>query len=245
MGSIRYETAYASAYLVEELKYSGVLAQMKHNGIDIILFETPSGEDVSAHLIDSAIPLYEIRNTLEDNAAKNRYTLYLLWADMMLPHDGQRYVADDWMEALYTLYRDSIYAYEIIDGEPFIFPVYFRGQGLTRLAEFGSTVPFRDLTCRKVRTHLAGLQGEWWVADFGGARGTAHDPKTEARQIGELEGYYLLLGVKLGDSREKIKKAYRLLARRYHPDLSEDADANERMQRLNHAYVKLMESLGE
>jgi hypothetical protein len=245
MGSIRYETAYASAYLVEELKYSGALAQMKHNGIDIVLFETPSGETVSAHLIDSAIPVYEIRNTLQDNAAKNRYTLYLLWADMMLPHDGQRYVADDWMEAFYTLYRDTIYAYEIIDGEPFIFPVYFRGVGLTRVAEFGSTVPFRDLTCRKVQTHLAGLQGEWWVADFGGARGTAHDPKTEARQISELEGYYLLLGVTPGDTREKIKKAYRLLARRHHPDLSEDADANQRMQRLNHAYVKLMEALGE
>jgi hypothetical protein len=245
MGSIRYETAYASAYLVEELKYSGVLAQMKHNGIDIILFETPSGEAVSAHLIDSAIPLYEIRNTLQDNAAKNRYTLYLLWADMMLPHHGQHYVADDWMEALYTLYRDTIYAYEIIDGEPFIFPVYFRGEGLTRIAEFGSTVPFRDLTCRKVRTHLAGLQGEWWVADFGGTRGTAHDPKTEARQISELESYYLLLGVKPGDTRDKIKKAYRLLARRHHPDLNDAADAHEHMQRLNHAYVKLMEALGE
>jgi hypothetical protein len=245
MGSIRYETAYASAYLVEALKASGALAQMKHNGIDIVLFETPSGEAVSVHLIDSAIPLYEIRNTLMDNAAKNRYTLYLLWADMMLPRHGQRYTADDWMEAFYTLYRDTIYAYEIMDGEPYIFPVYFRGVGLTREAEFGSTVRFRNLTCRKVQTHLAGLQGEWWVADFGGLRGTAHDPKTEARQISVLEGYYLLLGVEPGDSRETIKKAYRLLARRYHPDLNDASDAHEHMQRLNDAYVKLIESLGE
>jgi hypothetical protein len=245
MGSIRYETAYASAYLVEALKASGALAQMKHNGIDIVLFETPSGEAVSAHFIDSAIPLYEIRSILEENAAKSRYTLFLLWADMMLPQDGQRYVADDWMEAFYTLYRDTIYAYEIIDGEPYIFPVYFRGVGLTRVAEFGSTVPFRNLTCRKVKTHLAGLQGEWWVADFGGTRGTAHDPKTEARQMSELESYYLLLGVEPGEGREAIKRAYRLLARRLHPDLNGDADAHEQMQRLNHAYLKLMESLGE
>jgi molecular chaperone DnaJ len=60
-----------------------------------------------------------------------------------------------------------------------------------------------------------------------------------------LEGYYLLLGVEPGDSRETIKKAYRLLARRYHPDLNDASDAHEHMQRLNDAYVKLIESLGE
>jgi hypothetical protein len=245
MGSIRYETAYASAYLVEELRYSGRLARMLHNGIDIVLFETPSGEAVSVHFIDSGLPLYEIRNTLTDNAAQNRFTLFVLWADMMLPRHGERYVADDWMEALYTLYHDTIYAYEIIDGEPYIFPVYFRGTGLQREIEFGTAAHFQYLTCRSVFTYLAGLQGEWRVADFGGARGTAHDPHREAEQMTELQGYYLLLGVDLGDSRETIKKAYRLLARRLHPDLNSDQDAHEQMQRLNHAYNRLMESLGD
>lgn len=245
MGSIRYETAYASAYLVEELKVSGRLAHMRHNGVDIVLFETPSGESVSIHFIDSALPLYEIRRTLTQNAAQNRYTLFALWADMMLPQHGQRYVADDWMEALYTLYHDTIYAYEIIDGEPFVFPVYFRGEGLRREIEFGSAIHFHQLTCRKVQTHLAGLQGEWWVADFGGKRGTAHDPKTEARQWSELQDYHLLLGTEPGDSRETIKKAYRLLARRLHPDLNHDEDAHEQMQRLNHAYDRLMDVLGD
>lgn len=245
MGSIRFETAYASAYLVEELKYSGRLGRMLHNGIDIVLFETPSGEAVSVHFIDGGFPFYEIRNTLADNAAKDRYTLFVLWADMMLPRHGEHYVADDWMEALYTLYRDTIYAYEIIDGEPFIFPVYFRGAGLRRQIEFGTAAHFQHLTCRKVLTYLAGFQGAWWVADFGGERGTAHDPQREAQQLTELEGYYLLLGVEPNDSRETIKKAYRLLARRLHPDLNSDQDAHEQMQRLNHAYNRIMDALGD
>lgn len=245
MGSISYETAYASAYLVEELKYTGALGTMKHNGIDIVLFETPKGELVSVHFIDNTLPLYEIRNTLADNAAKNRYTLFMLWADMMLPRHGEQYVADDWMEALYTLYRDTIYAYEIIEGEPFLFPVYFRGEGLRRHIEFGTALHVHQLTCRKVQTHLAGLHGEWWVADFGGATGTAHDPKTEARQWSELQEYYLLLGIEPGDSRDAIKKAYRLLARRLHPDHNPDAAAHEQMQRLNLAYDKLMQALDD
>ena len=245
MGSIRYETAYASAYLVEELKYSGKLARMLHNGIDIVLFETTAGEAVSIHFIDSGLPVYEIRNILTDNASKDRYTLFVLWADMMLPRHGQQYVADDWMEALYTLYHDTIYAYEIIDGEPYIFPVYFRGAGLRREIEFGTAAHFQHLTCRHVQTYLAGLQGEWMVADFGGERGTAHDPQREAQQLTELEGCYLLLGVEPGDSRETIKKAYRLLARRLHPDLSRADDAHEQMQRLNHAYDRVMEALGD
>ncbi len=245
MGSIRYETAYASACLVEELNYSGSMARMLHNGIDIVLFETPTGEAVSVHFIDSGLPVYEIRSILTDNAAKDRYTLFVLWADMMLPRHGEHYVADDWMEALYTLYHDTIYAYEIIDGEPFIFPVFFRGVGLRREIEFGTAVHYRHLTCRQVQTHLAGLQGEWRVADFGGARGTAHDPVVEARQRSELHAYYLLLGIEPGDSRETIKKAYRLLARRLHPDVNPDADSNEQMRQLNHAYLKLMEAFGD
>ena len=245
MGSIRYETAYASAYLVDELRYSGKLAQMSHNGIDIVLFETPLGEAVSIHFIDNTLPLYEIRNTLNDNAAKNRYTLYILWADMMLPRHGQHYVADDWMEALYTLYRDTIYAYEIIDGEPFCFPVYFRGEGLRREIEFGTAIHYHELTCRKVQTYLAGFQGDWWVADFGGSTGTAHDPVTAARRWSQLQEYYLLLGAEPGDSRETVKKAYRLAARRLHPDLNRDDDAHEQMQRLNHAYDRLMEAFEE
>lgn len=243
MGNIRYETAYASAAFVEELRQSQRLLQMRHNGIDIVLFDV-AGEggrqSISVHFIDSALPLYEIRKTLHDNARQGIATLFLLWAEMMLPTHGQCYRADDWMEALYTLYGNTIYAYELIEGEVFLFPVYFRGEGLVRTAEYGTVLHFANLTTRRLTTHLAGLAGEWYVADFGGVRGTAHDPKQEAVLSAELSQFYTLLGVTPDDDEMTVKKAYRVLARRYHPDLNAAPDAHDQMQQLNAAYNRIM-----
>jgi curved DNA-binding protein CbpA len=47
---------------------------------------------------------------------------------------------------------------------------------------------------------------------------------------------YTTLGVPRGASARQVQQAYRRLARRYHPDLHPDAEATERMQRLNQAW---------
>ena len=240
MGSYRYETAYASAYAVNGLIDHGVLDHMLHNGGDIVLFATPQGQRVSLHFIESALPVYEIRKTLSDNGSKGIYTLFLLWSDMMLPQHGQVYRADDWMEALYSLYNDCIYAYDQIDSESFLFPVYFRGESQLRHIEYGTTVRFPQLTCREVHTHLPGLNDRWRVADFGGIHGRAHDPRASAVFSAALDEHYVILGVAPEDDRETIKRAYRLLARRYHPDLNASPEAHEQMQRVNEAYQAIL-----
>lgn len=47
---------------------------------------------------------------------------------------------------------------------------------------------------------------------------------------------YATLGVPRGASARQVQQAYRRLARRYHPDLHPDAEATERMQRVNQAW---------
>jgi curved DNA-binding protein CbpA len=47
------------------------------------------------------------------------------------------------------------------------------------------------------------------------------------------------LGVPRGASARQVRQAYRRLARRYHPDLHPDAEATERMQRINQAWESL------
>lgn len=48
--------------------------------------------------------------------------------------------------------------------------------------------------------------------------------------------YYKVLGVKQDASQEEIRKAYRKLAKKYHPDINKDApDAKERFQEINEA----------
>ncbi len=51
--------------------------------------------------------------------------------------------------------------------------------------------------------------------------------------------YYQTLGVNKNASAEEIKKAFRRLARKYHPDISREPDAEMRMKEVNEAYAVL------
>jgi len=52
----------------------------------------------------------------------------------------------------------------------------------------------------------------------------------------EYKDYYATLGVGKTASDDDIKKAYRKLVRKYHPDVSKEADADTRTKELNEAY---------
>ncbi|WP_342119041.1 DnaJ C-terminal domain-containing protein [Pseudoduganella sp. OTU4001] len=52
----------------------------------------------------------------------------------------------------------------------------------------------------------------------------------------EYKDYYHTLGVARTASDDEIKKAYRKLVRKYHPDVSKEADADARTKELNEAY---------
>ncbi|OZI71063.1 DnaJ C-terminal domain-containing protein [Bordetella genomosp. 12] len=52
----------------------------------------------------------------------------------------------------------------------------------------------------------------------------------------EFKDYYKILGVESSASEDDIRRAYRKLARKYHPDVSKEADAETRMREVNEAY---------
>ena len=54
--------------------------------------------------------------------------------------------------------------------------------------------------------------------------------------MARAEDYYKVLGVDKKASQDDIKKAYRKLARRYHPDTNKDAGAEERFKRISEAH---------
>src|SRR3990167_7714387 len=55
----------------------------------------------------------------------------------------------------------------------------------------------------------------------------------------EYKDYYAILGVDRKASQDAIKHAYRRLARKYHPDVSKEANAEEKFKNLQEAYEVL------
>jgi curved DNA-binding protein len=55
----------------------------------------------------------------------------------------------------------------------------------------------------------------------------------------KYQDYYQILGVPRDAEKSDIKKAYRKLARRYHPDVNSEADAEEKFKEINEAYEVL------
>jgi len=57
--------------------------------------------------------------------------------------------------------------------------------------------------------------------------------------MAEKRDYYEVLGISKGASEDEIKKAYRSLAKKYHPDINKAPDAEARFKEINEAYEVL------
>src|ERR1700760_3236680 len=55
----------------------------------------------------------------------------------------------------------------------------------------------------------------------------------------QYKDYYQILGVGRGADADELKRAYRKLARKYHPDVSKEKNAEERFKEVQEAYEVL------
>jgi len=55
----------------------------------------------------------------------------------------------------------------------------------------------------------------------------------------EFKDYYEVMGVARDATQDEVKRAYRKLSRKYHPDVSTEADAEERFKEVGEAYAVL------
>lgn len=237
---MRTETYFAGAALVRDLESAGTVAHVHHDGGDIIHLEFTTGEHAWIHLIESSIPSVEVVQTLIANGEKDLYTLFLFWADRLLPSHNHRFEIDDWMRPLLALHGDKLYGYEVHGRDIYIFPVYFEGTGNTRFIRYGKEIDIAKLVCRRKALNTFELEGEFLAADFSDRPPERVTPPLPPHP---LERHYRALGLAITADRRAVKHAYRHLARAYHPDLNADPAATARMQQINEAYAHILESL--
>ncbi|MDK2972888.1 MAG: curved DNA-binding protein [Candidatus Sumerlaeota bacterium] len=58
----------------------------------------------------------------------------------------------------------------------------------------------------------------------------------------KFQDYYEVLGVSRNAAPEDIRKAYRTLARKYHPDVNKDPESEEKFKKINEAYEVLKDA---
>ena len=54
--------------------------------------------------------------------------------------------------------------------------------------------------------------------------------------MADKRDYYEVLGLQKGASDDEIKKAYRKLSKKYHPDINKEPDAEAKFKEISEAY---------
>ncbi len=81
------------------------------------------------------------------------------------------------------------------------------------------------------------MTGQATLGARGGSAGAA--ARQENNNSMEFKDYYAIMGVSRDASQDEIKRAYRKLARKYHPDVSKEPDAEARFKEVGEAYEVL------
>jgi hypothetical protein len=264
---MRLDSNYVRLHIVHSMEALPHTA-VRYDDFDVTVVDMADGASVAICLMERPTPLHEIMDVYREHNRNRTHVVYVLWQEMLLPNHGDIFEPPDWLKSLYTLHHNQVYAFKNLAHEVDIFPLSFEriGLGAERLVKHGAPVHLGDVGCAFVEVEEGPLMGRWGFADFIPGRGRAQAERVYQAQREEAErrqrfyeDFYrqqtglpkdtpqdrLLschreLGVPVGAQWETIKKAYRDLARQYHPDLNPHHEATARMQAINAAYAFLL-----
>ena len=245
---MRFDTHRISAQLVNELQKGRPHLEVTYDGGDLIRVSLESNEIVQIYLIENPITVYEIRGIVAANTAVGVYSCSSCgaicccrcMARAIAPTTGWRRcwrcTATRFTPSTLTMARRF-----------YIFPVYFEGTGAERSIRHGTAIDATQLVGETIITRSPLIAGRLARGELRGAVSRTAKPtrRIRARSSPRMTIYFQRLGFEAECERAAVKRAYRRLARKYHPDLNTDPSATMRMQQINEAYQRILEELDQ
>lgn len=231
--------------IMQQLKPAPTVASLWENEDNSLTVKLRSGDDVVIYLLDDERMLVPtpLKTIVRKNTRQHFHTLFVVAESALPPAGGifdRNALHREALLMLFELYWGKVYAYRVIDGQIVVFPVYNDHWR----AVYGDPVEIEHLDCDIVFLEMP-FKGVFNVANFSGRfAGSFDHAQSFSHGFDPLQPFYDLLGIVTSASNDDVKRAYRRLARKYHPDTNPSPEAHEMMQRINEAYAKIMERVG-
>lgn len=244
----------------------------KSHQADIVV-STWMGARLYVYLLSASMKVREIKNLLRDNSRSGIGSLFIV-DRRLLPQGGELVKLQDWWESLLLLNGDFFYTYFIEDDEVKVTQVHFEPKN--SLGDYrvwySPEFAIEKVTVRRKEVTKGNIKGRWHTADIASpsykrrindqranqrfnyqTKYTQDIPHNKKNSKGrsyvrdvQLDKYYTLIGVEKGASEKEIKRAFRQMALKVHPDVSAlpRQEANQRIKQLNEAYEYIKEYHG-
>ena len=219
-----------------------------------IIVETWMNSRLFVYIINNTPKRRLIKSALKQNTNASIGSLFFI--DLaLLPDDGFCGRLRDWQDDLRVMNMGAIFAYTAAEEQLRLIQVNI--DETTQRNEFivwhTLDFPFDAVSVRR-RDYQTNIRGSWYIGDIAStkfkrrvsnerARQRFHYRKKQTRpldssQAEPISAAYLALEIEVGAGQDAVKKAFRNLARKYHPDVSdhEKDEAEKRFKEVKSAY---------
>lgn len=222
-----------------------------------IVVETWMNSCLFVYIISAAPKQRLIKSILKQNTKSSIGTLFLVDA-ALLPADGYCGRLRDWQDDLRVMNMGAVFAFTIAEGSLRLIQVNL--EETTQRNQFivwhTGDFPFDAVSVRR-RDYQTNIRGRWHIGDIASASFKRRISEERARQrfhyrskgtqaldtaqSEPISAAYLALEIEVGAGQEAVKEAFRNLARRYHPDVSEHEKdvAEKRFREAQSAYDRI------
>lgn len=245
---------------IQDVKYASTAAQTpltaRNHEPDIVV-ETWMNSRLFVYILEAPPKPRQIKSALKQNSSASIGSLFLIDA-ALLPPDGYCGRLRDWQDDLRVMNMGAIYAFALEEHRLRLIQVNI--DETTQRNQFivwhTLDFPFDAVSVRR-RDYQTNIRGSWLIGDIASTKFKRRISEERARQrfhyrtkrsqpletagAEQINAAYLALEIEVGAGQEAVKEAFRNLARKYHPDVSEHEkeEAEKRFKEVKSAYEQI------